>query len=83
MGFLGSLLEGVSLLGGSWAVTSYKWGVTSPVFWAISIAALLMPLLVTTHEPPSSSPVVHLVPLFVLVLCTISKLKGRKNEIFR
>ena len=38
------------LLGGSWVVIS---GAVSPLIWVISIVALLITLLVTTHEPPS------------------------------
>ena len=40
----------VGLLGGSWAVIS---GVISPLIWAISMVALLITTLITTHEPPS------------------------------
>ena len=38
-------------LGGSWVVLS---GVRSPLIWVISIVALLITLLITTHEPPSN-----------------------------
>ena len=38
------------LLGGSWVVISR---VRSPLIWVISIVALLITLLITTHEPPS------------------------------
>ena len=37
---------------------SYKWGYKS-LIWAISIAILLLALLVTTHEPPSSLPILQ------------------------
>ena len=43
-----------SLLGGSGVVISR---VISPLVWVISIVNLLMTLLITTHEPPSSSRV--------------------------
>ena len=39
------------LLGGSWLVIG---GVISPLMWLISIVTLVMSLLVTSHEPPSS-----------------------------
>ena len=39
-----------SLSAGSWVVKS---SVISPLIWAISIVALLITLLITTHEPPS------------------------------
>ena len=39
------------ILGGSWVVIS---GVISPLTWAISIVTLVITLLITTHEPPSS-----------------------------
>ena len=32
-------------------------GVISPLIWVISIVTLLITLLITTHEPPSSHPV--------------------------
>ena len=38
-------------LGGSWVVLS---GVVSTLIWVISIATLLITLLITGHEPPSS-----------------------------
>ena len=38
------------LLGGSGVVIS---GVINPLIWVISIVALLITLLITTHEPPS------------------------------
>ena len=41
-----------SLLGGSWVVIS---GVISPLIWVISFVTLLITLLTTTHEPPSTS----------------------------
>ena len=41
----------MSLLGRSCVVTS---GVTRPLIWLISIVALLITLLITTHEPPST-----------------------------
>ena len=40
-----------SILGGLWVLIS---GVRSPVIWVISIVALLITLLITTHEPPST-----------------------------
>ena len=40
-----------NLLGGSWAVISR---VISPRIWVISMVTLLITLLITTHEPPSS-----------------------------
>ena len=39
------------ILGGSWVVIS---GVISPLIWVISIVTLLIILLITTHEPPST-----------------------------
>ena len=39
------------LLGGSWVVISR---VISPLIWVISIVTLLITLLITTHEPPST-----------------------------
>ena len=41
-----------TVLRGSWAVIS---GVISPLRWVVTIVALLITLLITTHEPPSSS----------------------------
>ena len=41
----------LDLLGGSWVVIS---GVISPLIWVISIVTLLITLVITTHEPPSS-----------------------------
>ena len=43
-------------LGGSWVVIS---GVISPLIWAISIVTLLISLLITAHEPPSSGHSSH------------------------
>ena len=40
-----------SVLGGSWVVISR---VISPLIWVISIVILLLTLLITTHEPPST-----------------------------
>ena len=37
------------VLGGSWVVSR----AISPVIWVISLVALLITLLITTHEPPS------------------------------
>ena len=39
------------LPGGSWVVISR---VFSPLIWVISIVILLLTLLITTHEPPST-----------------------------
>ena len=50
------------LLGGSWVVIS---GVISPLIWVISVVTLLISLLITTHEPPSTmlyTPII--IPLF-------------------
>ena len=41
----------LGLLGGSWVLIS---GVVSPLIWVISIVTLLITLIITTHEPPSS-----------------------------
>ena len=41
-----------ALLGGSGVVTS---GVISPLIWVISIVTLLITLLVSTPEPPSTA----------------------------
>ena len=41
-----------SLLGGSGVVIS---GVISPRVWVISIVTLLITLLISTHEPPSTT----------------------------
>ena len=41
----------VTLLGGSWVVIT---GVISPHIWITSIVTLLITLLITTNEPPSS-----------------------------
>ena len=41
----------ISILGGSWVGIS---GVISPLIWVMSIVTLLISLLITTHEPPSS-----------------------------
>ena len=38
------------MLGGSWVVIS---GVISHPIWVITIVSLLIPPLITTHEPPS------------------------------
>ena len=40
-----------TLLGGSWVVISR---VISPLIWVISIVTLLLTLLITTLEPPST-----------------------------
>ena len=42
----------LGLLAGSWVVISRS-RVISPRIWVISIHALLITLLMTTHEPPS------------------------------
>ena len=42
--------SGLGLLGGSWVVIS---GAISPLIWVITIDTLLIPPLITTHEPPS------------------------------
>ena len=39
-----------SLLGGSWVVIG---GVLSPLIWVIITVALIITLLITSHEPPS------------------------------
>ena len=39
------------ILGGSWAVGSE---VVSPLIWVITIVAVLISAIITTHEPPSS-----------------------------
>ena len=44
------MVQGSSLLGGSWVVIS---GVIGPLIWVIAILALLKTPLITTHEPPS------------------------------
>ena len=43
----------VSLLGGSWVVIGMA---KSPLIWVITIVALLITPLSTTHEPPSKPP---------------------------
>ena len=50
------------LLGGSWVVIS---GVVSLLIWVITIVALLLTPLITTHEPPSRLPRSNLLPLFL------------------
>ena len=55
------LYEG-RLLGGSWVVIS---GVVSLLIWVITIVALLLTPLITTHEPPSRLPRSNLLPLFL------------------
>ena len=44
-------LQGRSVLGGPWVVLS---GDISPLAEEITMATLLITLLITTHEPPSS-----------------------------
>ena len=46
-----NILWGLRILGGSWVVIS---GTISPLIWVRSIVTLLITLLITTHEPPSS-----------------------------
>ena len=41
----------VLILGGSWVVISR---IISPLIWVMSIVILLITLLITTHEPPST-----------------------------
>ena len=50
-GFICSAVGQQDVLGGSWVVKSE---VISPLTWVISIVTLLITLLITTHEPPSS-----------------------------
>ena len=48
--FRSHLLDGKTILGGSWVVIG---GVLSPLISVISKVTLLLNLLLTTHEPPS------------------------------